>query len=147
MNFAIHRFDTIDSTNAEALKRARLGADEGTCIVARQQTAGRGRHGRAWTSTADAGLYLSVVLRPQIEPEYLPMIALATGVAVHDALTEIGLKPDIKWPNDVLVNDRKISGILAEMSESNSGVAVAVGIGINLTSKHFPPEIAETATS
>ena len=147
MNVTILRFDSIDSTNAEALKRARLGEDEGTCIVARQQTAGRGRHGRVWVSPEDAGLYLSLVLRPKIAPIYLPLITLAAGVAVHDALSEIGLLPDIKWPNDVLVNERKISGILAEMCESGSGVAVVVGIGINLTSKNFPPELAATATS
>jgi BirA family biotin operon repressor/biotin-[acetyl-CoA-carboxylase] ligase len=147
MNFTLLRFDSIDSTNAEALKRARLGADEGTCIVARQQTAGRGRHGRVWASPDGAGLYLSIVLRPKIEPKYLPLITLATGVAVHDALLEIGLRPDIKWPNDVLVDDRKISGILAEMCESGSGIAVVVGMGINLTSNNFPPELSETATS
>ncbi|HEY2867065.1 MAG TPA: biotin--[acetyl-CoA-carboxylase] ligase [Pyrinomonadaceae bacterium] len=147
MNFTILRFDSIDSTNTEALKRARDGADEGVCVVAKQQTAGRGRHGRVWESPDCAGLYLSIVLRPKTEPKYLPLITLAAGVAVHDALTEIGLMPDIKWPNDVLVNERKISGILAEMCENRSGVAVIVGIGINLTSNNFPAEISENATS
>jgi len=147
MNFTFFRFDSIDSTNTEALRHARNGAEEGLCIVSRQQTAGRGRHGRVWESPSGAGLYLSLVLRPKIEPEFLPLITLTTGVAVHDTLTEVGLKPDIKWPNDVLINERKISGILAEMCESGSGVAVVVGIGINLTSKNFPPELAATATS
>jgi BirA family biotin operon repressor/biotin-[acetyl-CoA-carboxylase] ligase len=147
MNFTILRFDSIDSTNTEALKHARQGAEEGLCITARQQTAGRGRHGRVWASPKDAGLYFSVVLRPKIDAKYLPLIALATGIAVHDTLTELGLKPDIKWPNDVLVNEKKISGILAETTETREGQAVVVGIGINLTSKNFPPEISAMATS
>jgi len=147
MNFTILRFNTIDSTNTEALKQARLGAPEGLCIVARQQTAGRGRHGRVWVSPPDAGLYFSVVLKPRIEPQYLPLITLMSGVAVHDALSELGLKTDIKWVNDVLVGEKKICGILAETAETAQGVAVVVGIGINLTSSNFPPEIADTATS
>jgi BirA family biotin operon repressor/biotin-[acetyl-CoA-carboxylase] ligase len=146
MNFTILRFDLIDSTNTEALKRARQGADEGLCIIARQQTAGRGRHGRFWASPENAGLYLSIVLRPKLDAKYLPLITLASGIAVHDTLTELGLKPDIKWPNDVLVNEKKISGILAEMAETQDGIAVVVGIGINLTSKNFPPEISDAAT-
>jgi len=147
MNFTILRFDSIDSTNTEALKHARRGADEGLCISARQQTGGRGRHGRVWSSPKDAGLYTSIVLRPKLDPTFLPLITLASGVAVHDALVELGIKPDIKWPNDVLVDERKISGILAEMTETPTGIAVVAGIGINLTSKNIPSEIAGTATS
>ncbi len=147
MNFTILRFDTIDSTNTEALKQARAGADEGLCIVARQQTAGRGRHGRTWISAKDAGLYFSVVLLPKIETKYLPLITLTAGVAVHDTLAGFGLRPDIKWVNDILINEKKIAGILAETAETNSGLAVVVGIGINLKPSSFPPEIAETATS
>lgn len=147
MNFTILRFDSLDSTNTEALKQAKLGADEGLCVVARQQTAGRGRHGRTWVSPKDAGLYFSIVLRPQLEAKYLTLITLMAGVAVHDTLSEIGLEPDIKWVNDILVNDKKICGILAETSETPKGLAVIVGIGINLTSANFPDELAETATS
>jgi BirA family biotin operon repressor/biotin-[acetyl-CoA-carboxylase] ligase len=147
MNINVLTDDTIDSTNSEALKQARLGADEGLCVVARQQTAGRGRHGRVWVSAKDAGLYFSIVLRPKIEVKFLPLITLMAGVAVHDTLAELGLKPDIKWVNDVLVNEKKISGILAETTETGSGLAVVVGIGINLKSANFPPEIADTATS
>jgi BirA family biotin operon repressor/biotin-[acetyl-CoA-carboxylase] ligase len=147
MNFTILHFDSIDSTNIEALRQARLGADEGMCIVARQQTAGRGRHGRRWVSPKDAGLYLSIILRPKLDAKFLPLITLVSGVAVHDVLTELGLKPDIKWPNDVHVNEKKISGILAETGEGKSGLAVVVGIGLNITSANFPDEIAETATS
>jgi BirA family biotin operon repressor/biotin-[acetyl-CoA-carboxylase] ligase len=147
MNITLLTYNTIDSTNTEALKQARLGADEGLCIVARQQTGGRGRHGRKWVSEKDSGLYFSIVLRPTLKVEFLPLITLMTGVAVHDTLQELGLKPDIKWVNDVLVNEKKISGILAETTETNDDLAVIVGIGINLTSKNFPAEIAATATS
>lgn len=140
-------FDSIDSTNTEALKQARQGADEGLCIVARQQTEGRGRHGRTWVSEKDAGLYFSIVLRPKLDARYLSLITLMTGVAVHDTLQEFGLKPDIKWVNDVLVNEKKICGILAEATETDKGLAVIVGIGINLKSTNFPPEIAGIATS
>jgi BirA family transcriptional regulator, biotin operon repressor / biotin---[acetyl-CoA-carboxylase] ligase len=140
-------FDTIDSTNTEALKHARAGAGEGLCIVARQQTAGRGRHGRVWFSERDAGLYYSIILRPRLETQQLPLITLMTGVSVHDTLKGLGLGPDIKWVNDILVNEKKICGILAETAETPSGIAVVVGIGINLTSLNFPPEIAATATS
>jgi BirA family transcriptional regulator, biotin operon repressor / biotin---[acetyl-CoA-carboxylase] ligase len=147
MNFTILTFDTIDSTNTEALKQARLGADEGLCVVARQQTAGRGRHGRSWVSEKDAGLYFSIVLRPKIDTKFLPLITLMTGIAVHDTLHELGIKSDIKWVNDLLVKEKKICGILAETTDTNDGTTVVVGIGINLRSSNFPPEIAETATS
>jgi BirA family biotin operon repressor/biotin-[acetyl-CoA-carboxylase] ligase len=148
MNFTILRFDIINSTNIEALNQSKLGADEGLCIVARRQTAGRGRHGRAWISETDAGLYFSIVLRPKIETRFLPLITLMTAVAVHDTLTEtFNLECDIKWANDIHVGDKKICGILAETADTPKGLAVVVGIGINLKSSNFPPEIAEIATS
>ena len=129
MNFTILRFDTIDSTNTEAANQARRGADEGLCVIARQQTAGRGRQGRAWVSAKDSGLYFSVVLRPLVEAKLLPLITLMTGVAVHDTLKEFGVDPDIKWVNDVLAGEKKICGILAETVETSTGLAVVVGIG------------------
>jgi BirA family biotin operon repressor/biotin-[acetyl-CoA-carboxylase] ligase len=147
MNITILTFDILDSTNSEALKQARLGAAEGLCVVARQQTAGRGRHGRTWVSERDAGLYFSVLLRPKLEPRYLPLITLMAGVAVYDTLENFGIKPDIKWVNDVLVNKKKIAGILGETTETADGLAVVVGIGINLTSANFPPDLVTTATS
>lgn len=147
MNITILRFETIGSTNDEALRQARLGADEGLCIMARQQTSGRGRHGRVWASDLDSGLYLSIVLRPNIETRFFPLITLMSGVSVHDTLKEVGLSPDIKWVNDILVGDKKISGILAETTETSKGVAVIVGIGINLTLRNLPDDIRETATS
>lgn len=147
VNLTLLNFDTIDSTNTEALKQARLGAEEGLCIVARRQTAGRGRHGRPWVSEKDAGLYFSIVLRPEIEMQFLTLLTLMAGVAVHDALVEFGIEPDIKWVNDLHVREKKICGILTETTDTNSGLAVIVGIGVNLTSANFPPEIADTATS
>jgi BirA family biotin operon repressor/biotin-[acetyl-CoA-carboxylase] ligase len=138
MRFNILRFDSLDSTNTEALKQARLGADEGTCIIARQQLAGRGRLGRNWESPKDAGLYLSVVLRPSFEHAHFPLITLAAAVAVYDTLADSGLRPDIKWPNDILVDEKKICGILAETTETTKGLAVIVGIGINLRSQDDP---------
>jgi BirA family transcriptional regulator, biotin operon repressor / biotin---[acetyl-CoA-carboxylase] ligase len=148
MNFTILRFDEIDSTNTEALNQARRGAAEGLCVVARRQTAGRGRKGRVWVSEKDAGLFFSLVLRPKIEARFLPLVTLMTAIAVHDALEALyELDCDIKWVNDIHTGGRKISGILAETCDSPKGSAVVVGIGVNLKSSNFPPEIAATATS
>ena len=148
MNFTILRFDQLESTNTEALNQAKRGADEGLCVVARQQTAGKGRHGRTWISAKDAGLYFSVVLRPKIEMRFLPLITLMTAVAVHDTIENLyKIDCDIKWANDIHVGGKKICGILAETCETSKGLAVIVGIGINLKSSNFPPEIAGIATS
>ncbi len=147
MNFTVIRFDSLDSTNTEAIKHAKFGAAEGLCIIAREQTSGRGRHGRTWISGKDSGLYFSVVLRPQLEMRFLPLITLMTAVAVHDTLVELGIKTDIKWVNDIHVNGKKLCGILAETVDTTRGLAVIVGIGINLDSSNFPPEIADIATS
>ncbi len=147
MDFTILRFDSVGSTNTEAANQARQGAAEGLCVIAEKQTAGRGRQGRTWISEKGSGLYFSIVLRPKIESRFLPLITLMAGVAVHDALEEFGLTADIKWVNDLLVGEKKIGGILAETTETAAGLAVVVGIGINLTSRNFPDEIAEIATS
>lgn len=147
MNITILKYDTIGSTNTEAAEQARRGADEGVCVLAYKQTAGRGRHGRQWHSEAGSGLYLSIIVRPKVAPQFLPLITLAAGVAVHDVLDEFGVKANIKWVNDILVGDDKISGILAETVETDKGLAVIVGIGINLTSSSFPEELADIATS
>lgn len=143
----IQHLDTTDSTNSEAMKHARSGAAEGFCVLARHQTAGRGRQGRTWVSDLDSGLYFSIVLRPKMDTRFLPLITLMAGVAVYETLVGLGLKPDIKWVNDLLVNEKKIAGILAEAVETPAGLAVILGIGINLTSKNFPTDIADTATS
>lgn len=147
MNFTVLAFDSLDSTNTEALKQARMGAGEGLCVVAREQTAGRGRYGRDWVSAKDSGLYVSIVLRPKIELRFFPLITLMAGVAVHDLLADMGVSSDIKWVNDVHVNGKKICGILAETTETSNGLAVVVGIGINLNSDSFPPYLSASSTS
>jgi BirA family transcriptional regulator, biotin operon repressor / biotin---[acetyl-CoA-carboxylase] ligase len=144
----IRRFESLPSTNTEAARQAAQGADEGLCIVAAEQTAGRGRLQRAWSSPKGAGLYFSIVLRPQMEQRYWPLTTLMASLAVCEALREsYGLETDIKWPNDILANERKLSGILAETIETDTGRALVVGIGINLTNNAFPPELNDVATS
>ncbi|MFN2515907.1 MAG: biotin--[acetyl-CoA-carboxylase] ligase [Pyrinomonadaceae bacterium] len=144
----ILRFDSLPSTNLEATKRAVEGEPEGLCIVASEQTAGRGRLQRHWASPKDAGLYFSVILRPRFDQSGWPVITLMAAVAVHDALLDAcALQTDIKWPNDILFSEKKLCGILAETVETSLGRAVVVGIGINLTVKAFPAELKNTATS
>src|SRR5262249_42937116 len=141
----ILRFDSIDSTNLEAMRQAKAGAAEGLCIVAREQTRGRGRLDRSWHSPKDAGLYFSIILYPSFKLFRWPLISLAAALAVHDALAKaFGLTVDIKWPNDIVVGDRKLAGILAETVETADGVAVVLGIGINLTSENFPPALGHS---
>jgi len=144
----ILRFDSIDSTNLEAMRQAKAGAPEGLCIIARVQTHGRGRQGRRWVSAKDAGLHFTTLLRPQIEMAGWPLITLMSALAVADTLAAAcALSADIKWPNDLIVNQRKISGILCETVDTNAGYGVVVGIGINLYHGAFPPEVSGTATS
>ena len=148
LQFETLRFDSLPSTNLEAARRAREGAAEGLCIVATEQTAGRGRLGRQWISPRNAGIYCSTLLRPQLVQDFWPLITLMSAVAVHEALlTACDLQTDIKWPNDILHDDKKLCGILAEIVETSKGRAVVVGIGINLTNESFPPELVATATS
>jgi len=148
MKFTILRFESIGSTNTEAANQAKQGANEGLCVVARQQTAGRGRHGRVWISAKDAGLFFSIVLRPKIETRFLPLVTFIATIAVFDVLKEIyNLEPDIKWANDVHIKNKKICGILAEMIETKRDLAIVVGIGVNLKSTNFPPELNAIATS
>ncbi len=147
MHLEIVEFDTVGSTNEVALEHARKGAAEGVCITARRQTAGRGRHGRTWVSEADAGLYASLILRPQCEPRYFPLLTLMAGVAAADSLSKLGLQPDIKWVNDLLIGEKKIGGILSEATDTPLGTAVIIGIGINLKEASLPPDIANSATS
>ncbi len=144
----ILRFDSIDSTNLEAIRQARAGAPEGLSVVAREQTAGRGRLDRSWHSQKDAGLYFSIVLRPTLEMNLWPLLPLMAALAVSDALMKAcGLPTDIKWPNDILANDRKLCGILAETIETVNGSAAIAGIGINLTNEAVLKDLRSTATS
>lgn len=149
MHPTILRFDALPSTNTEAAAQALRGAPEGLCVVAREQTQGRGRAGRVWVSPTDAGLYFSIVLRPaKLAQRAWPLITLMAALSVRDALFETAeLETDIKWPNDIMACERKLCGILAEIIETEIGRAVIVGIGINLDDRAFPPELKGIATS
>ncbi|NNC89824.1 MAG: biotin--[acetyl-CoA-carboxylase] ligase [Akkermansiaceae bacterium] len=125
---------TTKSTNDEAKQLAADGAVHGTLVVTDEQTAGRGRHGAEWVSGPGEGLAFSVVLRPEWDPSRWGWLGLAAGLAVAEMLERLGLEAAIKWPNDVLVDGRKTSGILVE---AHSGAAV-VGIGINVNEENFP---------
>jgi len=144
----IHYFQA-ESTNSVAMELAARGAAHGTVVVAEEQTAGRGRFGRTWYSERSSGIYVSILLRPPLPPSAAPVLTLAAGVAAHDAVSgATGLATDIRWPNDLLVNGKKVSGILTEMSaELDRLHAVVLGIGINVNHQQMPPELAEIATS
>jgi BirA family biotin operon repressor/biotin-[acetyl-CoA-carboxylase] ligase len=144
----ILRFESLPSTNTDLARHASEGAGAGLSILAEEQTAGRGRLQRAWSSPRGAGLYFSTLLQPTIPPDQWPLITFMTALAVGDALSEAcDVNTDIKWPNDLLSGERKICGILAESLETPTGRAVIVGIGINLTAEAYPAEIASLATS
>lgn len=144
----ILRYESVTSTNSEVARLAVEGAEEGLAIVADEQTAGRGRLQRAWSSPKGAGLYFSILLRPRIAVDRWPLITFVAALATSDALLEGGeVQTDIKWPNDLLANERKICGILAEAIETPTGRAVVVGIGINLTNNAFPQDLLGVATS
>ena len=144
----IHRLDSVSSTNSEVARLALAGAREGSCVVADEQTDGRGRLQRKWISPRNSGLYFSILLQPQIDLKNWALLTLMSAVVVHDTLKETcGVNLDIKWPNDLIANERKICGILAETIESSYGRAVVLGIGVNLTRNAFPPEVAKTAIS
>ncbi|MFN8009485.1 MAG: biotin--[acetyl-CoA-carboxylase] ligase [Terriglobia bacterium] len=145
----IHHFETVGSTNDIAQQLAMEGAPEGTLVLAEEQSKGRGRLGRSWTSERSAGIYASLVLRPRLEPKEAPILNLAAAVAVSQAIQEIAkLVPDIKWPNDVLVNGRKCCGILTEMNAEHEKVRfVILGMGINVSQQYFPSELKDRASS
>jgi len=129
----VYCFEEVSSTNDFALRLARDGAPEGTLVLARSQSGGRGRLGREWCSPP-GGLWASVILRPIITPAQAPQLTLLTGTAVARTINCItGLDALIKWPNDILVNGKKVGGILTEMATSPDGINyVVVGIGVNL---------------
>jgi len=147
----IHWLEEVDSTQRVARELAREGAPEGTTVVAERQSAGRGRLGRQWHSPAGVNLYCSIVLRPPLAPVAVPQIALVVGAAVAAAIAdETGRAPAIKWPNDVLLDGRKVAGILTEMeSEMERVHHVVAGIGVNLNAPlaSFPRDLREKAGS
>jgi BirA family transcriptional regulator, biotin operon repressor / biotin---[acetyl-CoA-carboxylase] ligase len=137
----------VGSTQAVAFDLAERGAADGTAVIANTQTAGRGRRGRAWHDEPGESLLLSIVVRPRLAVPDLPKLSLATAVAVAEAIeVTTALAARLKWPNDVLVNGRKVAGILLESRIGDEPVVVA-GIGVNLRQREFPRELADAATS
>jgi BirA family transcriptional regulator, biotin operon repressor / biotin---[acetyl-CoA-carboxylase] ligase len=146
--FTIHHFATLGSTNDQL--KAMVAAPEFTCVVADEQTSGRGRRARAWYSSPGDGLYLSILfLPPSDSSSRLPLTGLSAAVAGAETLIEHGVAGvDIKWPNDVLAGGRKISGVLAEaVSAGQESLRLILGVGVNLNHRSFPPELSESATS
>ncbi|MGC8863396.1 MAG: biotin--[acetyl-CoA-carboxylase] ligase [Armatimonadota bacterium] len=145
MPIRIHHFNTVTSTNDVALDMARVGAPEGSIVLARSQSAGRGRQGRAWLDEPGACVLMSAIVRPALPQERVYEISFVASAAVAGILeSRFGLEPALKWPNDVLVHGRKIGGILIEAQSTG---AVVIGIGLNVNQRHFPPQIKDTATS
>ncbi|MDH7601203.1 MAG: biotin--[acetyl-CoA-carboxylase] ligase [Armatimonadota bacterium] len=141
-------FDTVSSTNDIALELAKTGAPEGTVVIARSQHAGRGRHGRVWVDEPGSSVLMSAILRPHLPPERFHELSFVSSIAAAESLKEqFGLRCELKWPNDVLVNKRKICGILIETTEAAAEAAVVIGIGVNVNQTAFPSEIAAEATS
>jgi BirA family biotin operon repressor/biotin-[acetyl-CoA-carboxylase] ligase len=141
----------VDSTNDVALELANAGAPEGTAVLADRQRAGRGRRGQSWFSPPGAGLYLSVVARPDGAIEGLSLLTLAAGVAVAEAVLAMTALPvELKWPNDLVIGRpwRKLGGILCESAGAGARVdAVVIGVGLNVRQAAWPPELADRATS
>ncbi len=151
MGKTIHHFAHLDSTNSRAYELATQGAEEGEIVIAESQEKGRGRLGRSWFSPPHFNLYLSVILRPQLPPHQAPLITLMAAVATAEAIEGYsGLRPVIKWPNDILLEGRKVAGLLNELrSEADRIHFVILGIGVNLNleKRMFPKEIQPIATS
>lgn len=145
----IHHFFRTDSTNRIALELGQAGEPEGAVVLAEEQTAGRGRAGRSWFSERASGIYATLLLRPPISPVQAPLLTMMAGLSAHAAIAaQTGLRPDLKWPNDLLLNGRKLGGILTEMHAETQLVRfVIVGIGINVNAEKFSGELSETATS
>jgi BirA family biotin operon repressor/biotin-[acetyl-CoA-carboxylase] ligase len=141
----IVRLQTTDSTMKDAAALAVRGEPHGTVVVAERQTAGVGRHGHSWYSKSDGGLYLSIILRLPLAGDALPVLTMALGLAVQCAVDDFaGVACDLRWPNDLLLNEKKLAGILVQAPDA--GVPIA-GIGINVNQTGFPPELHAIATS
>ncbi len=142
-------FDATDSTNIQARRLAEAHAPHGTLVVSDRQDGGKGRRGRSWASPSGVGIWMSLILRPEIAPSSASMLTLAAALAVREGIQEeTGLSPLIKWPNDLVLNGKKICGILTEMSTELMEIQyVITGIGINVNQREFPSEIRDTATS
>ena len=142
-------FESIDSTNNEVKRQAENGCDEDLLVIAETQTAGKGRRERHWESPAGSGIWMSFPVKPDLPPYKASMITLVAALAVAKAIAdETGLKALIKWPNDIVINGKKTTGILTEMSAEMTSIHyVVIGIGINVNTETFPDELKNTATS
>jgi len=128
----------------EASRLAREGAPHGTVVVAEEQTAGLGRMGRSWTSEAEVGIYCSIILRLPLPQAQFPIVSLLLGLATAEAIqSSAGIACDLRWPNDVLIDGRKVAGVLAHLTEN----CVVAGIGINVNNTSFEPDLRTPATS
>lgn len=145
----IRHYFRIGSTNTSAMEAAAAGAAEGSVFFAEEQTAGRGRGSNTWESTPSDGIYCSVVLRPELSPADALPLSLIAGIAVAEAVEQVtSLQPDLRWPNDVLLGDRKFCGILTEMHAEATRVRyVVIGMGIDVNHSTFSPELEPIATS
>ncbi|MEG0472618.1 MAG: biotin--[acetyl-CoA-carboxylase] ligase, partial [Solibacillus sp.] len=148
----IHYFDKVDSTQLVAHELVRAGAKDGTIVIAEHQTTGRGRMLREWESTKGKGIWMTIIIRPTIPPHQAPQFTLVAAVAIVNAMKAMfnNFTPEIKWPNDILINGKKSTGILTEMiSEADQVQALLIGIGINVNQQmsDFPEELQSIATS
>ena len=145
----IYHFFKTDSTNRVAMDLGYTRAAEGTVVLAEEQTAGRGRSGRTWHSERGAGLYVTLLLRPKLSPAQAPLLTMLAGLSAQAAMrAQTGLTTELKWPNDLMLNGKKIGGILTEMHAEPSQVRfVIVGIGINVNQEKFPADISSVASS
>lgn len=145
----IYYFDSIDSTNTKAKELAEEGHPSGTLVVADRQTAGKGRRGRSWESPTGIGIFMTLMLKPEINPNHASMLTLVAAMATTRAIRRVtGVPAMIKWPNDIVMNGKKVCGILTEMSAQFDYINhIVIGIGINVHNEDFPEEIAKTASS
>jgi len=143
----VRSYEVLESTNLTAKEEAGRGAENGTVIVADMQTAGRGRRGREWSSPAGKNLYFSLLLRPDFKPETASMLTLVMALAVAEAIRRMTLVPaEIKWPNDIVMQGKKVCGILTEMALKQSEIDyVIIGVGVNVGKQDFSPELKEKA--
>lgn len=142
-------FDTIDSTNTKAQELAEKGYPSGTLVVADKQESGKGRRGRSWVSPSGTGVFMTLMIKPDINPNNASMLTLVAALAVAKAITSVtGEEAMIKWPNDIVVNSKKVCGILTEMNAQFDYINhIVVGIGINVHNESFPEEISQMASS
>jgi BirA family biotin operon repressor/biotin-[acetyl-CoA-carboxylase] ligase len=147
-NAHLHHFYKVGSTNTVAMTAAAEGAPEGSAFLAEEQTAGRGRGANSWQSPRSTGIYCSVILRPALPPSEVLALSLAVGLAVRAAIHDVDSRVpvDLKWPNDVLINGKKVCGILTEMNAEATRVRyIVVGIGINVNQESFPKDLPATS--